>query len=59
MIPVNTNRSHVIKAIKKIDELVIPDARNSTKYQLVYEGKNYPPKFVISIANIKTEVTKF
>lgn len=46
MIPLNINRSHIIMALKKIDEQIIPEARKATKYQLVYRGKNYPLKFV-------------
>ncbi|MDF2545771.1 MAG: hypothetical protein K0R93_669 [Anaerosolibacter sp.] len=51
MIPKNISREHIIKAIKEIDVSGTPELRNSTKYDLLYMGKKYPPKYVISIAN--------
>lgn len=51
-IPKNINKEHVVEAIQKIDREGIPDRRESTRFNLSYEGKYYPPKYVISIANI-------
>jgi hypothetical protein len=51
-IPKNINRNHVLEAIKKINREGVPDRRESTRFNLTYKGKNYPPKYVISIANI-------
>ena len=51
-IPKNINKDHVIEAIKRIDDEGVPERRNSTRFSLSYEGKYYPPKYVISIANI-------
>ncbi len=51
MIPDNIDRSHVLKALKEIDSSGLPVGRESTKYVLVYEGREYPPKFVIALAN--------
>ena len=51
-IPKNINKDHVIKAIQKIDSEGVPERRESTRFTLAYEGKYYPPKYVISIANI-------
>jgi len=51
-IPKNINKDHIIRAIQKIDIERVPERRESTRFNLVYEGKNYPPKYVISIANI-------
>ncbi|MCQ6281610.1 hypothetical protein [Bacillus sp. EB600] len=51
-IPKNINRDHVILAIQKIDREGIPEKRESTRFNLTYESKYYPPKYVISIANI-------
>ncbi|GLI55959.1 hypothetical protein PM10SUCC1_14730 [Propionigenium maris DSM 9537] len=48
----NITRDHILKAISKIDNEVIPANRRSTKYNLVFNNKTYPPKYVISIANI-------
>jgi 5-methylcytosine-specific restriction protein B len=46
------NKDHLILAIKKIN--ANPDIRNnrsSSTYDLVYEGKKYPPILVLSVAN--------
>jgi len=44
-------KEHILAAIKEIDEQGIRSGRHSSTYDLVYEGKSYPPKLVISIAN--------
>lgn len=41
---------HVLAAIKDIDAEGIPDDAQSTGYDLVHEGRSYPPKYVISLA---------
>ncbi|MGP4069744.1 HNH endonuclease [Halobacillus sp. B29] len=51
-IPQNINREHVIEAIQKIDRDRVPKKRARSRFKLSYEGRNYPPKYVISIANI-------
>lgn len=52
MIPKNITEENIIEAIKKIDAEGIRHALNaSRKYDLVFEGKKYPPKHVIAIAN--------
>ena len=51
-IPKNIHNEHVIEAIHKIDSEGVPERRESTRFNLSYEGKYYPPKYVISIANI-------
>jgi predicted RNA-binding protein with PUA-like domain len=51
-IPKNINSEHIIKAIQKIDREGVPERRESTRFNLFYEGKYYPPKYVISIANL-------
>lgn len=43
-------REHLLKAIKEIDETGIRKGRQSSKYDLIYNGREYPPKLVISIA---------
>ena len=43
-------RSHVKAAIARIDRDGVPPRRESTKFQLVVDGWNYPPKYVISLA---------
>lgn len=42
----------IAEAIKYIDENSVPWHNMSTKYELVWEnGKTYPPKYVIAVAN--------
>lgn len=41
----------IIAALKYIDENEIPNRHQSTRYELKYEGKAYPPKYVIAVAN--------
>lgn len=51
-IPKNITEEHILAAISKIDNEGIPDYSQSVFYDLVYNGKSYPPKLVISYANI-------
>jgi 5-methylcytosine-specific restriction enzyme A len=51
-IPKNINKEHVFKAIQQINREGVRDKRESTRFSLVYDGKYYPPKYVVSIANI-------
>ena len=51
MIPPNIKRDHIIMAIEEIDKYGVPPRRNSRDYFLEYNGKLYPPKYVISLAN--------
>jgi DNA polymerase III delta prime subunit len=51
MIPKNIEHEHVIQAIGEIDRSGIRYHRESVRYNLVYQGKPYPPKYVVSIAN--------
>jgi len=52
MIPKNITESNIIKAIENIDLNGIQyPLTKSKKYDLVYNGKTYPPKLVISLAN--------
>ncbi|WP_431800034.1 HNH endonuclease [Halobacillus andaensis] len=50
-IPNNAYVNYVLKAIRKINMEGVPLKRETTKYRLLYEGKYYPPKYVLSIAN--------
>ena len=45
------NREHILAAIEEIDREGIRPGRNSSTYDVIHEGKPYPPKLVISIAN--------
>ena len=51
MIPLNIGRKHIIKAVQEIDSNGIPPGRESRKFCLIFEGKRYPPKYVLSLAN--------
>ena len=52
MIQKDIDRKHIIKAIEHINEKGIPDHRNSINYDIIYENKPYPPKYVLSLANM-------
>lgn len=52
MIPKNISSESVIKALDFIDKKGIRKDRHSVKYSLEHEGILYPPKYVISIANM-------
>ncbi len=51
MIPKNIGREHVIKAINEIERIGFPKNRSSRKYSLKHNGRYYPPKYVVSLAN--------
>jgi 5-methylcytosine-specific restriction enzyme B len=40
----------VTKAIEEIDQKGVPASAESTIYDLIYKGKRYPPKLVLSLA---------
>lgn len=44
-------REHIIKALEQIDREGVPPKQEATGYDLIYEGKKYPPKYVIRLAN--------
>ncbi|RQD81489.1 MAG: hypothetical protein D5R96_06840 [Methanocalculus sp. MSAO_Arc2] len=52
LIPNTIQKEHILKAIRQVQEEGIPPGRHSTKYQLIHEGRSYPPKYIISKANI-------
>lgn len=52
MIPRNITREHVLKAIQEIGKESIPPSRRFKKFALLFEGEKYPPKFVLSKANV-------
>ena len=51
MIPGNIKREHILKAIEEIKRNGVPEGRSSRKFLLEFEGRYYPPKYVISLAN--------
>lgn len=50
-IPKNITREHLLSAIAEIDQNGFRKEAESTKYDVVFKGKKYPPKLVVSIAN--------
>src|SRR5688500_567115 len=52
MIPSNITRQHILLAIDKINSEGVPAERESTKFDLLFKRKRYPPKYVISLANV-------
>ncbi|HEC61146.1 MAG TPA: hypothetical protein ENI27_02700 [bacterium] len=51
MIPKNIGKEHVIKAIDEIQRIGFPKNRSSIKYSLKHNGRYYPPKYVVCLAN--------
>lgn len=48
----NINRQNMIDALKYIDEKGVPFHNQSTQYDLISDdGKKYPPKYVIAVAD--------
>jgi len=50
MIPAAINAAHVHQAIAEINRTGVPPLRQSTLYDLIYQGRRYPPKYVVSLA---------
>ncbi|WP_017733697.1 MrcB family domain-containing protein [Nafulsella turpanensis] len=51
-IPANISKDHLLNAIHKIDQEGIPVGGDSRYYDVVFSGSKYPPKLVVSYANI-------
>jgi len=51
MIPLNIEKEHIIKAIGEIDSNGVPSGRQSIKFCIRFEEKQYSPKYVLSLAN--------
>jgi len=50
-VPSNITKEHLLKAIGRIDNEGIEKGAQSSTYDVLYEGKRYPPKLVVSLAN--------
>lgn len=50
-VPQNITKAHLLKALEHIDNLGVPKNAHSSTYDVVWEGKRYPPKLVVSYAN--------
>ena len=53
MLPENITRPDILQAIEEMDTSGIPVNRHSTKWSVLHNGHHYPPKYSISIANIR------
>ena len=53
----NIQKSDVLNALIFIDKHGVPDKNMSTTYELVKDGKTYPPKYVIAVADHLTNGT--
>ncbi|MBL6871366.1 MAG: AAA family ATPase [Flavobacteriales bacterium] len=51
MIPKNISKEHLEKAIDEVEKNGIRKGRHSSTYNIINNGKQYPPKLIISIAN--------
>jgi hypothetical protein len=52
MIPENIKREHILNAIEEVERSEIPRDRSSDKYDLEYNKKIYPPKFIVSLNDL-------
>ncbi len=43
-------KAHILAALAEIDKSGVPEGRQAKGYDLVHDGKKYPPKYVISLA---------
>lgn len=50
-IPNNITKEHLLRAIEKIDNEGIPSDGASQYYDVIFNGKKYPPKLIVSYAN--------
>ena len=50
MIPAGINRKHVDAALQEIDQKGMPPEREAAKWDLIRDGKRYPPKYVLGLA---------
>src|SRR5437867_4430747 len=51
MIPSKITRDNVLAAILIIDQKGVPRDRESKDFHVIFEGKTYPPKYLISLAS--------
>ena len=56
--PSNIEKEHLLKAIQKIDLVGVTSDEDSNYYDVRYSDKFYPPKLVVSYANIFANVTE-
>jgi len=52
MIPENVSSNDILKAVEQIDRDGIPKDRHSTKWSVQHNDTLYPPKYLLSLANL-------
>lgn len=52
MIPPNIEASHILQAIERVNKEGYNQRREAADYDLYFKGNRYPPKVIISYANI-------
>jgi 5-methylcytosine-specific restriction enzyme B len=50
-IPQNITSEHILKAADIIDRNGIPRGREADKWEVIINGKRYPPKYIVCLAN--------
>ncbi len=50
MIPTTIKKRHVLRALEDIQKNGVPRGRQSHKYELLWEGRRYPPKYTVALA---------
>ena len=51
MIPKNIAKEHIITAIEHVDKHGVDPSSLPRYYELIYNDKSYPPKYIIALAN--------
>lgn len=51
MIPRNISEGHIHRAIRSVDKDGVPAGREARGYRLLQNGRSYPPKYVLALAN--------
>jgi hypothetical protein len=51
MIPKTITKVHIIEAARSIDSNPAPEQRKAKKFEVTVNGRNYPPKYLLSIAS--------
>jgi len=51
-VPNNITKEHLLKAIERIDNEGIEKGSQSSTYDVLFEGKRYPPKLIVSFSNV-------
>jgi predicted HNH restriction endonuclease len=50
-IPSTITKADILRALDEIAVQGVPEGREAKKFHLLYQGRGYPPKYVLSVAN--------